>query len=306
MRNSLAKWVGRSQNTVLKQAAAAFLPRTFFKQVMAGQKGFGPFCTLSFDCDFPRDIEVLPQLIKLLERYACCGSFACIGQWVREFPEEHRALVAAGHELVNHTETHPNLFHPDYDYACVEGLNRRRFNQITASERQGEIEQCHHTFAQILDYVPQGFRTPHFGHLHVEDVYPMLRDLGYLFSSSVLASGPGGGVPFKTSAAVWEFPVSPCPDHPFGVFDSWHSLGKHHGAHQNPGDLAGLFAILGEQVERQGGYVNVYFDPRVAMDSGELERMLQYLSASSIEVLGYGLLAERLRVPVPALEKSTE
>ncbi|MBN98109.1 MAG: hypothetical protein CME16_02495 [Gemmatimonadetes bacterium] len=306
MRNRLAKWVGRSQSTMLKRGAAAFFPRTFFKEVMAGQKGFGPFCTLSFDCDFPRDIEVLPQLIKLLEDYGCRASFACIGRWVREFPDEHRALVAAGHELVNHTETHPNLFHPDYDYACVEGLSRRRFNQLTPSERREEIEQCHLTFAQILDYIPRGFRTPHFGHLHVEDVYPMLRDLGYLFSSSVLASGPVGGVPFKTSAEVWEFPVSPCPDHPFGVFDSWHSLGKHRGAHRKPGELAGLFAILGEQVERQGGYVNVYLDPRAAIDSGELQGMLQYLSNSNIEVLDYGLLVERLKLPVPALEKSIE
>ena len=113
-------------------------------------------------------------------------------------------------------------------------------------------------------------------------------------------------LPFKTFAEVWEFPVSPCPDHPFGVFDSWHSLGKHHGAHRKPGDLARLFAVLGEQVERQGGYVNVYLDPRVAMDSGELEGMLQCLSTSSIEVLDYGMLAQRLKSPVPALEKSIE
>ncbi|MGY9015990.1 MAG: polysaccharide deacetylase family protein, partial [Rhodospirillales bacterium] len=79
---------------------------------------------LSFDCDFPRDVAVLPQLVEMLDRYDVKASFACIGQWIRAYPTEHRCLVEAGHELLNHTQTHPNLYHPDYEYAQTADLNK--------------------------------------------------------------------------------------------------------------------------------------------------------------------------------------
>lgn len=262
---------------------------------MERQRGFEPYCTLSFDCDFPRDIEVLPQLADVLERAGYSASFACIGQWVRRFPDPHRRLVAGGHELINHTETHPNLYHPDYAYAREEGLSREKFNTLTREERKAEIARCHQTFVEVLDYVPAGFRTPHFGVLHVDDVYAILGELGYAFSSSLLAAGPRGGTPFRIDENIWEFPVSPCPLHPFGVFDSWHSLGKNRPAHCRPGELTTLFARLGDRVEENGGYVNVYFDPREALESGELQGILQQLQRRRIEVGTYGDLLERLQ-----------
>ena len=287
----------RSRKVALRQIVSVVFPRLCFNAVMEEQKGFGPFCTLSFDCDFPRDIKSLPQLIALLERYKFTASFACIGRWIREFPEAHRSLVAAGHELINHTETHPNLFHPEYEYACREDYSSRRFNQISFGERAREIERCNETCNEVLDYQPIGFRAPHFGVLHVDDVYAVLRNLGYAFSSSTLAAAsPGRGIPFKTPENVWEFPVSPCPEHPFGVFDSWHSLGKHGATHRGEGELSGLFAVMGETVQREGGYINVYFDPWEGLESGELERILEYLRHNSIPVLVYGALFQKLRL----------
>ena len=291
----MVRWVGGGQGARLRRAVGLLAPRVWFRAIVAQQAGFGPFCTLSFDCDFPRDVEVLPQVAALLERYGFAGSFACIGQWIRQFAEPHRRLVAAGHEVINHTDTHPNLYHPEYDYARAPGLSRERFNRISPQDRRNEIERCHETCAEVLDCAPSGFRAPHFGALHMDDVYPVLRELGYAFSSSVTAaSAPGGGVPFRTGEGLWEFPVSPCPEHPFGVLDSWHSLGKLGASHSRPGELAALFADLGETVERNGGYVNVYLDPRVSLESGELESMLQFLRGRSIPVLVYGDLAGRL------------
>ena len=146
---------------------------------------------------------------------------------MRQYPGQHQVLVSAGHEIVNHTETHPNLFHADYDYANNASLSKLRFNEISLAEREQEVELCHKTVEEVLSYTPRGFRTPHFGHLHVNDVYGMLKRLGYTYSSSVVAChSSNGGFPHLTSSGVWEFPLSPCPDHPFGVLDSWHSLGK--------------------------------------------------------------------------------
>ncbi len=295
MRKTLLRRVGRAGWPRLKQAATVLWPDASFEAIMEAQQGFGPYCTLSFDCDFPRDVEALPQVAELLDHYACPASFACIGQWVKRFPDEHRCLVEGGFELLNHTQTHPNLYHPDYAYARGGELSRKRFDLLVPREKGQEIEQAHATFVEVLGYAPVGFRTPHFGTLHTAEVYPILRDLNYRFSTSAMAgSSPHGGTPYQTDAGIWEFPLSPCPAHPFGVFDSWHSLGKRDGAHARPGEMTALFVRLCEQVQGRGGYVNIYLDPRDALDSGELRRILDYLRGSSLVVLNYGPLLERL------------
>ncbi|MEE3257572.1 MAG: polysaccharide deacetylase family protein [Candidatus Latescibacterota bacterium] len=285
----------RVWTATLRNVVALAHPDFFFKRIMAGQRGIEGCCTVSFDCDFPRDIEVLPQLVDKLDHYGISATFACIGQWIRAFPEEHRVLAAAGHEIINHTETHPNLYHPGFDYSRDERLNRMRFNEIGPSARREEIERCHGTFAEVLDMEPIGFRTPHFGSLHVEDVYPVLDTLGYRFSSSVVAGNHRlRGRPFKVGKSLWELPVSPCPRHPFGVLDSWHSLANKRAWHKTPGAMAGLFSELVDLVQAQGGLVNVYFDPCDMLASGELDRVLEVLQASGMPVVSYGDLADQL------------
>ena len=190
MASTLVQRILHNRNPVVQKAATYLAPGGIYAALMEQQADQSAYCTLSFDCDFPRDIEALPGVLELLERHCVVASFACIGQWVRAYPEQHRALVAAGHEIVNHTETHPNLYHPDYDYARVSELSRERFNQIAPGERRLEIERCHETFVEVLDCAPEGFRTPHFGVLHVDDVYPVLADIGYRFSSSKVAAAP--------------------------------------------------------------------------------------------------------------------
>ena len=298
MTERLARWLVTSSRGRLQRGGGVLLPGPCFDAIMERQQGFAPWCTLSFDCDFPRDIEVLPQLVSLLERFGHTASFACVGQWIRRFAEAHRTLVAAGHELLNHTDTHPNLYHPGYPYARHEGLSRKRFNQIPPCERREEIERCHRTCVEVLGYAPVGFRTPHFGALHLDGVYPALAELGYRFSTSTLATAaPGNGLPHQHPCGVWEIPLSPCPAHPFGVFDSWHSLGKRRAAHAERGELAALFGRLGDRVLSGGGLVNAYFDPKDVLESGEMERILQVLKDRAIPVGSYQTLLGVLEPP---------
>lgn len=278
---------------MLRKMAAVAHPRFFFQRIMEQGREIGPYCVLSFDCDFPRDIAVLPQLVEVLDRYDVKASFACIGQWVRAYPAEHGCLVEAGHELLNHTQTHPNLYHPGYDYARTADLSKQYFNRIGRDARREEIERCHATFSEILGVVPTGFRTPHFGALHVDDVYPILAELGYRFSSS-LTAGRLGVKPFRVEDRLWEVPLSPCPLHPFGVFDSWHSLAKTNASHAGEGELAGLFSQLVDFVSSQGGLANVYFDPCDMLGSGEMERVLELLVESGLPVITYGELVDIL------------
>jgi hypothetical protein len=124
--------------------------------------------------------------------------------------------------------------------------------------------------------------------MRVPEVYSLLAELGYRFSTSVLAAGSDSqGLPYRHPDGVWEIPLSPCPAHPLGVFDSWHAIGKRSAAHGGPGELSALFARLCDQVVAVGGYANVYLDPKDAMDSGELERMLTVLKGHDLRVVTY-------------------
>ena len=54
-----------------------------------------------------------------------------------------------------------------------------------------------------------------------------------------------------------------------------------------------LFSKYAELILAQGGYANVYFDPRAMLDSGELVRFLDCLRDSGLEVVDYGTLVAR-------------
>ena len=281
----------------LRLAIAQLAPERRFRALMSRQAGWGPAGVLSYDLDFPRDIEVLPRLLQLMEARSIQGSFACIGRWVREFPDLHRSIVAAGHEILNHTENHPNLYHEHYDYARAEGLCRERFDRIGSAARRREIEAGHATLGDVLGVEAEGFRTPHFGSLHTPDVHEILQDMGYRFSSSTMCWRTATGLPYEACPGLWEFPLSPCPRHPLGVFDSWHALGKNAGSHGEPGALAALLRQLLETVSEQGGFANIYLDPRDPLDSGELERILDVAQSGAVPFTTYGALCRQLLEP---------
>jgi peptidoglycan-N-acetylglucosamine deacetylase len=53
---------------------------------------------------------ITPKLLDLLQRYEARATFFLIGRYVRECPELVREIVAHGHAIGCHTDTHPNLF----------------------------------------------------------------------------------------------------------------------------------------------------------------------------------------------------
>lgn len=63
---------------------------------------------LTFD-DGP-DPEVTPKILDMLRGHKARATFFVIGRHVEQYPELARRIVAEGHELGNHTHTHPRLF----------------------------------------------------------------------------------------------------------------------------------------------------------------------------------------------------
>lgn len=61
---------------------------------------------ISFDAAWGADYT--PTLLKILEENDVKTTFFLTGIWVKKYPEMVKAIAAAGHELGNHTSTHPH------------------------------------------------------------------------------------------------------------------------------------------------------------------------------------------------------
>ncbi len=96
---------------------------------------------LTFD-DGP-DPDVTPKILDILKGYKARATFFVIGQHVEQHPELARRIVAEGHELGNHTHTHPRLF-----------------NIKLARGMQLEIERAAAIIQHITGVRPALFRPP--------------------------------------------------------------------------------------------------------------------------------------------------
>ena len=274
MQDNFYKWIGKSENFFVQALVTLFIPTFFFhrfyqKQINLFKKAI---LLLSFDIDFKEDVKAIPKLIEELSQYDIKAGFACVGHWVKKFPSSHKLIVEAGHEIINHSNTHPNN----------EQTNPNQFfNQLLISEIKKEIKEADKIIKDYLETSPSGFRTPHFGHLNTNKIYPVLKELGYRYSSSTLAiRSDSFGAPFIHPEGIWELPVTTCPYHPHSVFDTWHSLREKGGWHKKRDSFLKTFdKILNFAVEKRI-FINIYFDPKDMVENryskGWLNILTQY------------------------------
>lgn len=63
--------------------------------------------SLSFDAAWGNEDTQL--LIDILKKYNVKATFFVVGYWVDKYPESVKALNDAGHEIMNHSNTHPHM-----------------------------------------------------------------------------------------------------------------------------------------------------------------------------------------------------
>jgi peptidoglycan/xylan/chitin deacetylase (PgdA/CDA1 family) len=95
---------------------------------------------LTFD-DGPS--EFTPELLNVLERFGVSATFFQCGMHVRRLPAIARAVISGGHEIGNHTDTHPRLY-----------LQRAAFI------RQ-ELDHAQESILEATGVVPTLFRAPY-------------------------------------------------------------------------------------------------------------------------------------------------
>ncbi len=111
---------------------------------------------ISFDAAWGN--EDTQQLIDILEKYKVKATFFVVGEWVDKFPESVKALSDAGHEVMNHSNTHPHM------------------TQISKEKMKKEVEECNEKIEKVTGKRPNLFRAPYGDYNN--DVVQAVRECG--------------------------------------------------------------------------------------------------------------------------------
>ena len=96
---------------------------------------------ISFDAAWGNDDT--EQLIKILGEYKVPATFFVVGAWVDKNPESVKALSDAGHQIQNHSNTHPHM------------------PQLSKEQMLDEIESCNKKIEAITGVCPTLHRPPY-------------------------------------------------------------------------------------------------------------------------------------------------
>ncbi len=97
--------------------------------------------SISFDAAWGN--EDTQTLIDILGKYDITATFFLVGEWVEKYPESVKALSDAGHEIMNHSDTHPHM------------------SKLSREQMRQEIENCNDRIEAITGVRPTLFRAPY-------------------------------------------------------------------------------------------------------------------------------------------------
>jgi len=96
---------------------------------------------LSFDAAWGN--EDTGQLIEIMEKYGVKTTFFVVGSWVDKYPESVKQLWDAGHEIMNHSNSHPHM------------------TQLSPEKMKEEAQKCDEKIMSITGVKPDLFRAPY-------------------------------------------------------------------------------------------------------------------------------------------------
>jgi peptidoglycan-N-acetylglucosamine deacetylase len=160
-------------------AYAGFHPRSeFFGKHIHATNSAGNLA-ITFD-DGPNP-SITPKLLHLFDQYSVRATFFVVGKFVRDVPDLLREIIARGHSIGNHTETHPNL------------------SLAMPPRIREQLEDCNGAISEVLGSKPRWFRPP-FG-LRNPWVIPTANKLGMQAVMWTLLPGD-----WRAPSAEWLIP----------------------------------------------------------------------------------------------------
>lgn len=97
--------------------------------------------SISFDAAWGN--EDTQQLIDIMDQYQVKTTFFVVGDWAEKYPESVKALHDAGHEVMNHSNTHAH------------------YPQLSADEIVADLNACNDKVEQITGVRPTLVRLPY-------------------------------------------------------------------------------------------------------------------------------------------------
>lgn len=98
-------------------------------------------CSISFDAAWGN--EDTHDLIEILGKYGVKTTFFVVGEWVEKFPESVKELHQAGHEIMNHSDTHPHM------------------TKLSKEQMLTQVKGCDDKIEAITGVRPTLFRPPY-------------------------------------------------------------------------------------------------------------------------------------------------
>lgn len=97
--------------------------------------------SISFDAAWGN--EQTETLLEILEEKNVKATFFLVGEWVEKYPESVKAIADKGHDVENHSSTHPYM------------------TQLSDSKMAEEIRSCNEKIESITGKCPTLFRPPY-------------------------------------------------------------------------------------------------------------------------------------------------
>jgi len=97
--------------------------------------------SISFDAAWGN--EDTQQLINILDNYQIKATFFVVGEWADKYPESVKALHDAGHEVMNHSNTHDH------------------YPQLSAEQVAADLTACNDKIEHITGVRPTLVRLPY-------------------------------------------------------------------------------------------------------------------------------------------------
>lgn len=124
-------------------------PRTAETSSSVGGRNLPIYCVdtpdkkiaLTFDAAWGN--EDTQNILDILAKYDIHVTFFMTGGWVESYPDDVKAILAAGHDLGNHSENHKNM------------------SQISDAEKKQELMSVHERVKELTGYEMFLFRPPY-------------------------------------------------------------------------------------------------------------------------------------------------
>ena len=116
-----------------------------------------PQIALTFDAAWGN--EDTAQILSILEKHNVKATIFMTGGWVESYPDDVKAILAAGHDIGNHSENHKNM------------------SQLSTDEMKSELMEVHDRVKNLTGYEMTLFRPPYGDYSN--EVIQTATSLGY-------------------------------------------------------------------------------------------------------------------------------